>query len=176
MPNPASLISEVASASRTFQDDQKLDMMAVGDALATRLEMLRKACGNIRVAVETGRFLVGNAGIYIAQVVERKCSRGKVFLVVNGGLNHHLAATGNLGQAIRRNYPIEAFSHGHDQPLETVSIVGPLCTPLDILASDIELPALFVGDYVAVLQSGAYGCSASPHGFLGHPSPIELFI
>ena len=164
-----------------FTGDTELDITAVGDALSTQVDQLKQSLGAVRVAVETGRYIVGNAGIYIARVIDRKQSRGKTYLVVDGGLNHHLAATGNLGQVIRRNYPIRALAVSSDptqatDKLETVSIVGPLCTPLDVLANDIELPHLNVGDYVAVLQSGAYGFSASPHGFLGHGPPIELLL
>ena len=159
-----------------FPNERELDITSVGDALAMKLHSVHRNYSNFRVAVETGRYIVGNAGIYIARIIERKQSRGKVFLVVNGGLNHHLAATGNLGQAIRRNFPIKACATRDNEPLETVSVVGPLCTPLDILGSDIELPRLKVGDYLAIRQSGAYGFSASPHGFLGHPAPAELIV
>lgn len=160
-----------------FQGEADLNISAVGDALSTRLDTLRDRLGDMSIAVETGRYIVGNAGIYIARVTDRKESRGKVFLVVDGGLNHHLAATGNLGQVIRRNYPLKAGPVVMlPRSCETVSVVGPLCTPLDILGSDVELERLDVGDFVAVLQSGAYGYSASPHGFLGHPPPAELFI
>ncbi len=159
-----------------FENDRELDICAVGDALATKLESIQQAHNSIRVAVETGRYIVGNAGIYIARVTDRKYSRGKVYLVVNGGLNHHLAATGNLGQVIRRNYPIRNWTAHDNQEHETVSVVGPLCTPLDVLGSDIKMQRLEVGDYIAVLQSGAYGFSASPHEFLGHQAPVELLL
>ena len=164
-----------------FAGETELDVTAVGDALSTQLDQLKQTLGKVRVAVETGRYVVGSAGIYISRVIDRKHSRGKTYLVVDGGLNHHLAATGNLGQVIRRNYPLRALA-ANSAPLqtvvelETVSVVGPLCTPLDILATDIDLPQLYVGDYVAVLQSGAYGYSASPHGFLGHAPPVELIV
>ena len=164
-----------------FQGETKLDISAVGDALSARLGQLQQTLGEVRVAVETGRYVVGNAGIYIARVIDRKQSRGKTYLVVDGGLNHHLAASGNLGQVIRRNYPVSALAVSSASlqaidEMETVSIVGPLCTPLDVLANDIELPHLDVGDCVAVLQSGAYGFSASPHGFLSHAPPVEIIV
>jgi diaminopimelate decarboxylase len=138
---------------------------------------------NARFLVEPGRFLVGEAGIYIARVVDVKVSREKKFLILDGGMHHHLAASGNLGQTIKRNYPVAILNrlgNGHDhagQALgEKVEVVGPLCTPLDVLARDVELPHAEVGDLVGVFQSGAYARAASPLGFLSHPAPPEVWV
>ena len=128
-----------------------------------------------RVMIEPGRFLVGPAGIYLARVLAVKNSRGTRFLVVDGGMHHHLAASGNLGQVIKRDYPIVATA-GLDRPTSRCTIVGPLCTPLDTLARQAELPDLRPGELVAILQSGAYGLTASPIGFLSHPTPSELLV
>src|SRR6267142_714259 len=126
--------------------------------------------------VEPGRFLVGEAGIYIARVNDIKISRGKKFLIVDGGMNHHLAASGNLGQTIKRNYPV-ALVNKLDMPAEEkVDVVGPLCTPLDTLARDISLPRAEIGDLIGIFQSGAYARSASPLGFLSHPPPPEIWV
>jgi diaminopimelate decarboxylase len=103
-------------------------------------------------------------------------SRGQVFLVTDGGLHHHLAASGNFGQVIRKNYPAAIGNRMDAQTREVVSVVGPLCTPLDVLAERMELPAAEVGDLVVVFQSGAYGLSASPTAFLGHPGPVEVLV
>jgi len=157
-----------------FEKEQSLGVQAVGDALAQRLQHTEKELGTCKVNLELGRYIVGEAGIYIATVVDRKVSHGKHFIVVDGGLNHHLAATGNLGQVFRKNYPVASSSISDS--IETVNIVGPLCTPLDVLAEAVSLPHLKPGDIVAILQSGAYGFSASPHGFLGHPPPLELLL
>ena len=112
----------------------------------------------------------------MARVIDRKVSRGQVFLVTDGGLHHHLAASGNFGQVIRKNYPVAIGTRMADGARETVSVVGPLCTPLDLLAERMELPAADVGDLVVVFQSGAYGLSASPTAFLGHPAPREVLV
>lgn len=126
--------------------------------------------------VEPGRFLTAEAGIYVARINDIKVSRGKKFLIVDGGMNHHLAASGNLGQTIKRNYPI-ALLNKLDLPAEeTVDIVGPLCTPLDTLARGIVLPHAEIGDLVGIFQSGAYAKSASPLGFLSHPAPPEVWV
>jgi diaminopimelate decarboxylase len=125
--------------------------------------------------IELGRYLVGEAGLYVTRVVDRKVSRGQVFLVTDGGLNHHLSASGNFGQVIRKNYPV-AIGNRIGAPTSVASVVGPLCTPLDLLADRMELPAAEVGDLVVIYQSGAYGASASPQAFLGHPACVEVLV
>lgn len=126
--------------------------------------------------VEPGRFLVGEAGIYLARIRDIKTSRGKKFLIVDGGMNHHLAASGNLGQTIKRNYPIALVNRLRAPADDAVDIVGPLCTPLDTLARGIILPKAEIGDLIGIFQSGAYGRSASPVGFLSHPLPSEIWV
>jgi diaminopimelate decarboxylase len=119
---------------------------------------------------------VGEAGVYVARVIDRKVSRGQVFLVTDGGLHHHLAASGNFGQVIRKNYPVAIGNRIGQEQTEMVSVVGPLCTPLDLLAEKMELPRAEPGDLVVVFQSGAYGLSASPGGFLSHPEALEVLV
>jgi diaminopimelate decarboxylase len=125
-------------------------------------------------AIELGRYLVGEAGIYLTRVIDRKESQGETFLVVDGGLHQHLAATGNLGMVVRRNYPVALADRMGDAAEETVSVVGPLCTPLDRLADKVALPRAEVGDVIAIFASGAYGASASPAAFLGHAPVREV--
>lgn len=151
-----------------FAGDAALDVEAIGAALG---ETLRS---DMRYAVELGRWLVGESGVYLARVVDRKDSGSETFLVVDGGLNHQLAATGNFGTVVRRNYPV-ALAKGGDAS-ETVSIVGPLCTPLDRLADRVAFPRADVGDVIAVFLAGAYGATASPVAFLGHPPATELLV
>lgn len=129
-----------------------------------------------RFFVEPGRYLVGESGVYLARIQDIKTSRGKKFLIVDGGLNHHLAASGNLGQTIKRNYPIAILDKIEQAAEQTVDVVGPLCTPLDVLARSINLPRANVGDLIGVFQSGAYARSASPLGFLSHPAPPEVWV
>ena len=126
--------------------------------------------------VEPGRFLVGESGIYIARINDIKVSRGKKFAITDGGLHHHLAASGNFGQVIKRNYPVALINKLDRESTETLDVVGPLCTPLDVLARSISLPEAEVGDLVGVFQSGAYARSASPLDFLSHPRPPEVWI
>lgn len=159
-----------------FPGEQRLDLSTVSDNLATRLDECRQRLGDAEVVIELGRYLVAEAGIYVCRVVDRKVSRGVTYLVTDGGLHHHLAASGNFGQVIRKNYPVVNPACVAGGTREQVSVVGPLCTPLDILGDKMELGAADVGDLVAVLQSGAYGYTASPHLFLGHPAPLQVLV
>lgn len=131
---------------------------------------------NTRIILEPGRFLAGPAGVYITRVVSMKQSRGEWFAVTNGGMHHHLAASGNLGQIIKRDFPLLLANHVASPHDQKVTVVGPLCTPLDTYGRKTPLPMPQVGDLVAVMQSGAYGLSASPVGFLSQPMAAEVLI
>jgi diaminopimelate decarboxylase len=157
-----------------FPGEQRLDLTPVGQNLADICQRAGSEMPGAGIVIELGRYLVGEAGIYVAKVVDRKVSRGQVFLVTDGGLHHHLSASGNFGQVVRKNYPVTVGNQVDAAELETASVVGPLCTPLDLLADRMKLPVAQVGDLVVVYQSGAYGASASPQGFLGHPTCVEV--
>ena len=161
-----------------FEGEQELDIGRLGAELGQLMTNVRpqQAFSGTRFVVEPGRYLVGEAGIYVARVIDVKVSRGKRFLILDGGMNHHLAASGNLGQVIKRNFPIAVLNRLDDASREPVDVVGPLCTPLDTLARDIRLPAARVGDLVGIFQSGAYGRTASPVLFLSHPTPPEVLV
>ncbi len=161
-----------------FPGEAALDLRPIADNLDAWLPRMRDALPQANVAVELGRYLVGEAGVYVTRVTDRKVSRGQVFLVTDGGMNHQLAASGNLGQVIRKNYPVAIGTRMEASPddMESVNIVGPLCTPLDILADRMSLPRADVGDLVVVFQSGAYGPSASPAGFLSRPAAAEVLV
>jgi diaminopimelate decarboxylase len=160
-----------------FERDEQLDLPVVGQNLERLLsEAIRPNLPEARVVVELGRYIVGECGFYVTRVVDRKQSRGKTFLVVDGGLHHQLAASGNFGQVIRRNYRVAVGNRIDDDPVEAVSVVGCLCTPLDLLADDVMLPVSDIGDLVVVFQAGAYGLTASPTGFLSHPAPVEMLV
>lgn len=157
-----------------FPGEAPLEVEGIGAALGARLAARPDALADARFAIELGRWLVGEAGVYLTRVIDRKESRGEVFLICDGGLNHQLAATGNLGTVVRRNYPVAVATAGPGAPTEVASVVGPLCTPLDRLADQVELPVARAGDVIAVFMAGAYGLTASPTGFLGHPRPAEM--
>jgi diaminopimelate decarboxylase len=157
-----------------FPGEKALEIGALADSWAKSAERLWSELGDVELVTELGRYLVGEAGLYVCRVIDIKESRGATFAVCDGGLHHHLAASGNFGQVIRKNYPVTAVRRKDRTAI--VSVVGPLCTPLDLLADRVELSALEPGDLVAVLQSGAYGRSSSPRDFLSHPDCPELLV
>jgi diaminopimelate decarboxylase len=173
--------------------EQALELAPSGAAMHQLVARAATDFPDAHLVLELGRYLVAPAGRYVTRVVDRKISRGEVFLVCDGGMNHHLAASGNLGQVLRRNFPVQAVKAPvelHGEPVgasllatllsgpatETVTICGPLCTPLDVLAQRVELPVASEGDFVVIGMSGAYGATASPRGFLSHRGPVELLV
>ena len=159
-----------------FPGEQALDIAAVGANLAQLLPRVASELPQAQVVIELGRYFVGEAGIYVCRVVDRKISRDHVFLITDGGLHHHLSASGNFGQVIRKNYPVAVGNKVAEGEREVASVVGPLCTPLDLLADSMELAKADVGDLIVVFQSGAYGLTASPTAFLSHPAPVEVLV
>lgn len=159
-----------------FPGDEPLDLARVGAALAERVENLPAVLADSALCIELGRYLVGEAGVYLCRVIDRKESHGVVYLVTDGGLHHQLAASGNFGTVVRRNYPSAIATRYGAEPSEEVNIVGCLCTPLDRLADNVLMPRAEVGDLVAVFCAGAYGASASPAAFLGHGPAAELLV
>ena len=159
-----------------FPGEQRLDLTTIGQNLERLLERAKTELPQAEFVIELGRYLVGEAGVYVARVVDRKVSRGQVYLVTDGGLHHHLSASGNFGQVVRKNYPVTIGNRMGAASTEVASVVGPLCTPLDLLGDRMALPVAQIGDLAVVFQSGAYGASASPHGFLGHPDCVEVLV
>lgn len=161
-----------------FAHENPLDLAAVADVIVSidRLLAAEPLLSKAAAIIEPGRFLVNEAGVYLTEVIRIKESRGKRFAIVDGGMHHHLAASGNLGQTIKRNYPIAVVNRVGAAPAGSTEIVGPLCTPLDTVGRNVALPALRNGDILGILLSGAYARSASPHGFLSHPSPPEVLV
>ena len=159
-----------------FSNETPLDIEAVGEALAKRLEKLPESLVDAEIFIELGRYLVGEAGVYLTRILDRKESHGEIFLVTDGGLHHQLAASGNFGTVVRRNYPVAIASRFASAPEEVANVVGCLCTPLDRLADQAHLPRAEVGDLVAVFCAGAYGASASPSAFLAQGAAAEVLI
>ena len=159
-----------------FPGEKRLDLAPIGENLSRLVLRAKTELPQAKFVIELGRYLVGEAGVYVTRVVDRKLSRGQVYLVTDGGLHHHLSASGNFGQVIRKNYPVTVGNRVDSPAKEVASVVGPLCTPLDLLADRMELPVAGEGDLVVVFQSGAYGASASPQGFLGHPPCLEILV
>ncbi|MCC2975600.1 pyridoxal-dependent decarboxylase, exosortase A system-associated [Sphingomonas sp. PL-96] len=159
-----------------FAGDAPVAIAAIGEALGEALANRAAVLADSRFAIELGRWLVGEAGVYLTRVVDVKDSGGERFVVVDGGLHHQLAASGNFGTVVRRNYPLAIAARMGEPATQTASVVGCLCTPLDRLGDKVALPQVAVGDLVAVFLAGAYGASASPTSFLGHPPARELVV
>lgn len=159
-----------------FPGDEPIDLATVGSALGEALADLPRQLRETQFCIELGRYLVGEAGVYLTRVIDRKISHGEVYLVTDGGLHHQLAASGNFGTVVRRNYPVAIATRFAVAPEEAANIVGCLCTPLDRLADKGAFPRADVGDLVAVFCAGAYGASASPAAFLGHGPAAEMLV
>jgi diaminopimelate decarboxylase len=159
-----------------FANDATVDVTLVGAHLGEVLATRPASLAGTRFVVELGRWLVGECGVYLTRIIDRKDSRGETFLVTDGGLHHQLAASGNFGTVVRRNYPIAVATSFAKPATETVNVVGCLCTPLDKLGESVSLPLADVGDVIAVFMAGAYGASASPTAFLGHGPAVECLI
>lgn len=159
-----------------FAADTELDITAIGKTLERLLKNKKSLLKETQFIVETGRYLIGEAGVYVAQILYKKKSRGETFLILNGGMNHHLAASGNLGQIIKKPYPMAVADKMGEEITEVVNVAGPLCTPIDSFGKKLELSQASMGDYLAVFCSGAYGYSSSPLRFLGHSEPVEIIL
>ena len=158
-----------------FPGETRLDLAPIGASLQAIVERAATEMPQAGIVIELGRYFVGEAGIYVTRIVDRKVSRGQVYLVCDGGLHHQLAASGNFGQVVRKNYPVGIYPV-RSEARESSMVVGPLCTPLDLLADRMALPQGEIGDLVVVFQSGAYGASSSPQAFLGHPAVVEVLV
>jgi diaminopimelate decarboxylase len=160
----------------SYHDNQKLDLKKIATGVIEAIEKYKRGGkGNPSFVFELGRYLVTEAGIYVAKVVSYKESRGKLYFILDGGMNHHLAASGNFGQIIKKNFMVKNLSNPNDSTVNC-HLVGPLCTTLDILGRDIVVESPGVGDLIAFLNSGSYGYTSSPILFLGHETPSELLL
>jgi diaminopimelate decarboxylase len=160
-----------------FPKDTPLDLAPIAANLAELIDdVITPNLPEADVVLELGRYIVGECGVYVTRVVDRKSSRGRDYLVVDGGMHHQLSASGNFGQVIRRNYPIAVGNRLDESAESVVTVVGCLCTPLDLLGDAVTLPDAQIGDLIGLFQAGAYGLTASPALFLGHPPAIEVLV
>jgi len=159
------------------EKDRPLDLEAVASRLQGLVDgPLSRRLPDAAPVIELGRYIVGECGVYVTRVLDRKISRGRTYLVVDGGMHHQLAASGNFGQAIRRNYPLVVGNRADETDDDKATVVGCLCTPLDLLGDDVALPPAAIDDLIVIFQQGAYGLTASPTAFLGHPAPAEVLV
>jgi len=159
-----------------FPGETPLNIAPIAEALDKEMQRAKQYLPDSSVIIELGRYLVGEAGVYVTRIVDKKYSYQQLYLVTDGGLHHNLSASGNFGQIIRKNYPLAIGNKMNWPEKEKTMIVGALCTPLDLLADQMECSEAEIGDYVVVFQSGAYGLTASPADFLCQPSAVEVLI
>lgn len=161
-----------------FEKMEEFDLDGFGRGFRDLLSIYRSdpRLAGSRLLFELGRYLVADAGLYVTRVVDVKRIRGKAFAVTDGGMNHHLTATGNMGQVFRKSYPLLNLSSADAEPGEGMAVAGPCCTPLDSFGNNVPLAEPEVGDLIGVFYSGAYGYSASNLGFLSHPAPAEVLL
>ena len=161
-----------------FEKMSEFDLERFGEGFRELLSTYRSdpRLEGCRFLFELGRYLVADAGVYVTRAVDVKRTRGKTFVVTDGGMNHHLTATGNMGQVFRKSYPLLNLTRMGGAPEEGIAVAGPCCTPLDMFGSNIPLADPEVGDLIGVFYSGAYGFSASNLGFLSHPAPAEVLL
>jgi diaminopimelate decarboxylase len=162
-----------------FEGSHDFDLAAFASAFADvrRRHRLSPALAAAKLVIELGRYLVAEAGIYVTRVLDVKASRGVRYVVLDGGMNHHITATGNFGQVFRRPYPVAVLDRMDEECDAVAAVVGPCCTPLDAFGREIPVPAdVKEGDLIGVFYSGAYGLSASSVGFLSHPTPAEVLV
>ncbi len=156
---------------------KELDIEHLGRGLNALVE--RYGFSDKKLILELGRYLVGDSGFYVCEIVDIKVSQSKKHIITSGGMNHqHRPRSKGINHqtfVLPRNLPrlyIEQLSVHN----EVVDICGPLCTKDDVLAKKIQIESAEVGDLVVIAQSGAYGKSAAPCNFLSHPQPPEYFI
>lgn len=168
-----------------FTGQKEVDSASLGRAVGAKLEEFQAThprFAKTRFVFELGRFLIGRYGAYVSRVTEIKETRGKRFVILDGGMHHVFPATGNFGQLVKKNYPVANLTRGtgsDDGALESPDnapqeVCGPLCTPMDSLARGVRIPRAEPGDLVGFFASGAYSYAASPLLFLSHDTPLEL--
>jgi diaminopimelate decarboxylase len=154
-----------------FRGESDLSLECLKEGFCQIWDKFKERLAQTQVAVESGRFLMAESGLYLVKVLYKKECKGSKFIVCDGGSNQH-ASSAFLGRHIRSNFPMHVL---HKSALEEeVNVVGPLCTPTDILGQKVMLPAIVQGDVIAIEKSGAYGFTQSPGAFLSHPAPAEV--
>lgn len=157
-----------------FKHDSPLDMEKLSAGLDHLWVKYQKQLKGTRMIVESGRFLMADAALYLTTILYRKECKGNKYLICDGGSNHH-SASAFLGRYIRDNFPIRILGKCGEE--EEVTIAGPLCTPIDIIGQRVKIPKDTIpGDIVAVEKAGAYGLTNSPILFLSHSTPAEVML
>lgn len=171
-------------------EDEPLDLAALSGAFGQALADFRKKYPRTKVIMETGRFAVCAAGVYVTTVLDRKESHGKTYLLLKNTLNGFIRPS--LAQMVAKYSPdaapagTEPLFTAHNafriltlkegESTETVTLVGNLCTAADVVAENVRLPALDCGDAIIFTNAGSYTAVLSPMQFSSQKKPEELFL
>ena len=176
LPGPPNLINLGGGLGVPYgPKDAPLDLSDMTAPWTDAVEKLQTLYPGTRLCIELGRYISATTGLYVMEVLDKKTIGEDCFVVCAGGLHHFSAATGNFGQVLKRNHPIAHATPNPDK-FETVTVTGPLCTPMDVFARNIAMPEVNIGDHIVVFQAGAYAATASPGSFLSHPPAVELMV
>ncbi|MBW2996178.1 diaminopimelate decarboxylase [Candidatus Woesearchaeota archaeon] len=158
-------------------EGRSLDIVSLGKNMSELIS--KQGYENKELILELGRYIVGESGYYVTEILDIKESKGKKHIITAGGINHQRRPC-----ATETNHPVEIISM--KKPLlhpgqpsvrnEIIDIGGPLCLSADILAKDIQIKNANIGDLVVVHQSGAYGSSMGANNFLSHPIAKEYLL
>jgi diaminopimelate decarboxylase len=165
-----------------------LDVETLGRQFQLMAATCRTAWPDLQILLESGRYVSGPSGTYVTRVLDKKVSHGKTFLLVHDTLNGF--ARPAIAQMVRgftdNPFPCEPlFTHVDATALlpltdreetETVTIGGNLCTAADIIAKDVTLPRLEVGDGLAMTNAGCYAAVLAPMQFAALTPPAQLFL
>ena len=177
LANKHSIQLEVANVGggfgvKYFEKENDLDLEELKTRMNDLYEKYKSELDNTEIIFESGRFVMAESGRFITKVLYVKESKGVKYVVCDGGANFHSSAA-FLGRFVRNNFPITTFPESDEK--EAAVIVGPLCTPIDILGQNVMISKnIKKGDYVIVEKSGAYGLTYSPLAFLSHSTPVEI--
>lgn len=171
-------------------EETALDLDGLGRTSTTYLQSMQATLPQTKFYIETGRYVVGKAGVYVTRVLDKKASQGKTIVILCNTLNGFIRPS--LEQMVL-SYTNQNNPH-NSEPLfttkgafqftaltkstqsETVTLMGNLCTAMDVMAKDITLPKLEIGDAILMNNAGSYAAVLSPMQFSSQQPPVELFF
>ncbi|EFM12346.1 Orn/DAP/Arg decarboxylase 2 [Paenibacillus curdlanolyticus YK9] len=156
-----------------FPKETALDLASLREGIMQVWQEWESRLANTRLAIESGRFLMAESGVFVSKVLYTKESKGSRYVIGDGGSHQH-ASSAFLGRYIRSNFPMRVIGEGDGE--HEVTVTGPLCTSTDVIGNKVNLPIAAPGDLVVVEKSGAYGLTHSPTMFLSHPMPAEVLF
>lgn len=170
-------------------DDVEIDIESLAKETVGIIKSYKEKFKNTRIFIETGRYLVGKNGIYATKVLDKKLSRKKIYVILSNTLNGFVRPSMSktvMKYASSSPMPYEPFFTCEDafqfkaltdrSDIETVNLVGNLCTAIDVIAEDISLPVLEKDDVIVITNAGAYASVLTPMQFSSQEKPQELFL